>query len=331
MNRVVMKGSRSPTAFNLKNMDLNIFKTPKMECHQTPDNIPLTERCSSLMRLCTASKYIDAVTASKLDKADQMALMIEFHEEAYNMLLDDTIHLVNMHSDDVQRIQTEWIEQFGFPKCSVSNCVKTTRHYSRGRREMDNGIKSDGRKDPLYEFYRSLYDRVHFFVSHLYEIGLRVDANSLGLSGGGDDEKETEIKGVTVDQRFAAERDHVRSRREQCDLDSNRFDEANNKYTIQMMAQNKEGVTLLDVLFEKLKKIQNVENEMVQKLQLYFEEQSCDSDCIEMDVEDIAESNIFELIQNQEVTKVISDFIRSTNCMYDHFMVILLSNQSTCQ
>ena len=319
MNRVVMKGGQSPTAFNLKNMDLNIFKSQKMECHQTPDNIPLTERCSSLMRLCTASKYIDAVTASKLDEEDQRALMIEFNQEAYSMVLDDTAHLVNVHSDNIKLIQSEWIKNFGFPPCSVSNCVKTTRHYSRGRREKINEMIGDQKVDPIYDFYRSLYDRVHHFVWHLYDIGLRVDADKLRLKATGDDEKETEIKGVTVDQRFAAERDHVRSRREQCDLDLDRFEEAISKYTIHMLTQNKEGVTLMDVLLEKLKKLQNVHNQTVQRLQKYFEEESCDSDCIEMDVEDIADSNIYQLIQKENATKLISDFIRSTNCMYSQF------------
>ena len=314
MNRVAIKGSRSPTAFNLKNMDLNIFKSPKMECRQTPDNIPLTERCSSLMRLCTASKYIDAVPASKLDEEDQRALMIEFNEEAYNMVLDDTIHLVNMHSDNIKLIQSEWIKNFGFPPCSVANCVKTTRHYGRGRREKINELIGDGKVDPIYDFYRSLYDRVHHFVWHLYDIGLRVDVNSLDLNVGGSDEKEAENDVVTVDRIFAAERDQVRSRRDQCQLELDRFEEENGKYTMQTIAQTKAEITLLDALIEKLDKMENIQRS-VQRLRMYFQDEACDSDCIEMDVEDVADSNISELIQNEKIMGSISNFINSTKCM----------------
>ena len=315
MNRVAVKGSRSPTAFNLKNMDLNIFKSPKMECRRTPDNLPLTERCSSLMRLCTASKYIDAVTASKLDEEDQRALMIEFNEEAYNMVLDDTIHLVNVHSDNIKLIQSEWIKNFGFPPCSVANCVRTTRHYGRGRREKMNEMIGDGKVDPIYDFYRSLYDRVHHFVWHLYDIGLRVDVNSLGLNVGGDDEKEGDMKGVTVDQVFAAERDYIRSQRDDCQLDLDRFEDAIAKFTMLSASQDKAEITLLDVLIKRLEKLQSVHIKTVVRLKQHFEEESCDSDYIEMDLEDIADSNIYGLIENEEAIQMISNLIRTTKCM----------------
>ena len=315
MLRVATKGSRSSSDFNLKNIDLTIFKSPKTECRQTPDDIPLTMRCSSLLRLCTASRYIDAVTASKLDEEEQRALLVEFNEEVYNMMLDDTIHVVNKHSDDVQQVQTEWTEHFGFPKCTVSNCVKTTRHYGRGRREMRNDMNGDDQLDPLYEFYRSLYDRAHHFVFHLYDIGLRVDINSLGLNGGGSDEKEAGTEGVTVDQAFAAERDYIRFRREECQLDFDRFQEAMSKYTIQSMAGNKGEITFLDALIERLEKVQSVQKQMLYRLRMYFENECCDSDYIEMDIEDMTDSNICALIKNEEATRIISAFIRTTKCM----------------
>ena len=328
MNRVVMKSSRSPSAFNLKNIDLTIFKTPKTECRQTPDNIPLTERCSSLLRLCTASRYIDAVTASKLDEEEQRALLVEFNEEAYNMILDDTEHLVNVHSDDVQQIKREWTEHFGFAKCAVSQCVKTSRHYGRGRREMNNEVNGDDEvaKDPLYEFYRSLYDRVHHFVWHLYDIGLRVDINSLGLNGGGSDEKEAGTEGVTVDKAFAAERDCVRSRREECQLATDRFEEAHGKFSIETVSHNMNEVTLLDVLIERLEKMQSVQPKTVQRVKVYLKEESCDSDYIEMDIEDIADSTVCGLLKNEEAAQMISDFIRSIKCM---FIIFYLQNQTS--
>ena len=312
---VATKGSRSPSAFNLKNIDLTIFKSPKTECRQTPDDIPLTMRCSSLLRLCTASRYIDAVTASKLAEDEQMALLVEFNEEAYNMILDDTIHVVNEHSDDVQQVQSEWIEHFGFPKCTVSNCVKTTRHYGRGRKEMKKDVHGDDHSDPLYEFYRSLYDRVHHFVWHLYDIGLRVDINSLGLNGGESDEKNAGTEGVTVDQAFAAERDYIRFRREECQLDFDRFEEAMSKYTIQTLTGNKGQITFLDALIQRLEKIQSVQKQMIYRLRMYFENECCDSDYIEMDIEDIEDSNICELIKNEEAARIISAFIPTTKCM----------------
>ena len=227
---------------------MTVFQHPKSECLRSPDDSPITERCAYTLRLCTASMYLEALrTSSKMKEDAKKALFTEFNEEVYRLVLDDTAHFTKEHGDDIERVHREWTERYGLPKCSVSDCAQTERHYGRGRR--DRKRESDGEEeDALYAFYESLYDRIHHYIFHLFKVGLRVEASSLTQSEGGGDEKEAESEGVAVDQWFAAERDHIKSRRKELKLDSERMSPKNTKFTIQTVAEQ-QGLTLTDALF----------------------------------------------------------------------------------
>ena len=312
------KGYRLPSTIN--NIDLKIFENPNdTKCSRHSDHIPITEQCAHTLRLCTASRYVDAIMSSKLDEDMKRTLFVEFNEVVYDSVLEDTTHFVAEHSNDIQRVHDEWTQRYGMKKCSVSECTKTARHYGRGRREQ----QSKG-QDAVHSFYRSLYDRVHHYIFHLFDIGLRVDMSSFALNAGGDDEKERESKGVTVDEFFAAERDQIQSQRDEANMDLDRFDEENNKFTIQMVAAMEGAVTLMDALFKKLAGNQVIRNEAVQRLSHFVDDNSFDSECIEMDIEDLKDSNICTQIQSQIAIEMMADFIRTTKCMFTCFSHVVM-------
>ena len=306
------KGLQSLPA--MKGLDFKIYENPKSDCSQSPDHIPITERCSALKRLCTASLYFDAMNSSKLEDAMKKSLWIEFNEEVYQNVVEDTIHLVQKHDGDIKRIQREWTERYGVPKCNVAECTKTARHYSRGRREIKKE-ESNGGDDALYTFHQSLHDRVHHFLFHLYDIGMRVDMSSMAEVAEDEEEKETNSKGVTVDKSFATERDQIKQQKEDSKLDMDRFDGSNNKYSIQMASEKKGGMTLMDALFRKLYEKIKTQQETLHRVRDYFVENAFDSECIEMDIEDVVDSNISNIVQNQAAVEIMADFIRSVNCM----------------
>jgi len=306
------KGYRLPD--QIATIDLSIFEDPfKSECIPPSDDQLLTECCSHLLRLCTASKYHDALTlSSKVDEEMKATLFIEFSEQVYLSALDDAAHLIKEHSNDIGRVHEEWTERYGLPKCTVSDCAKTARHYGRGNRKRER-TGGSGNEEALYEFYESLYDRVHNFVAHLYDLGMRVDASSLTQSEGGGDEKEAESEGVAVDQWFAAERDHIKKRKKELNLDSERMDPENTKFTIQTVAEQ-QGLTLTDALFEELAENEKVHRETLQRLHLFSVQNAFDSDAVELDLENVADSNLCPLINSQSVAETMSNFIHSINC-----------------
>ena len=181
---------------------ISIFSNPKTLDCQRPlctfsnpkgDKL-LTDCCPQLLRLCTGSRYFEALnTAPTLDEEQKKAMLVELCDEVYVSVLEDAIHLVQVHSNDIKRINEEWIEKYGLPKCTLSECTKTGRHYRRGTRDtltLQQSV-SDHEDDALYEFYESIFDRAHNFVFHLFELGLRVDTESLALN---DENTESTLK-----------------------------------------------------------------------------------------------------------------------------------------
>ena len=300
----------------IKGLDFSIYENPNSRCSDSSDDIPITERCSTLKRLCTASLYFDAINSSKLGDAIKRTLWVKFNEEVYQNVVEDTIHLMQKHDNDIQHIQREWTERYELPKCTVSECTMTTRHYGRGRRDTKMEIGND-KEDTLYAFHQSLHDRVHHFLFHLFEIGMRVDTTSMN-PGANDEEKiGANLEGVAVDKKFAAERDHIKKRKEALKRTLGRMDPLNNKFTIQMMSEKLGGVTLLDALFQQLSKnIMAHKANQVRRLKDYFESNSFDSECIEMDIEDVLDSNISNFIQDQSTVHTMAVFVQSTRCMF---------------
>ena len=298
----------------IKDIDLEIFKDEISECIKPKnDNDIITELCTHCKRLCVASKYYDVLCTAKLDEEERKALLVEFMETVYESVLDDTAHFIKEHEGDLQRVWNEWTERYGFAKCSVSKCAKTARHYGRGRRN-GNGRKNGGNEeDGRYTFYQSLFDRFHNYLAHLYQIGLRVDTASL-IKSEGDGKEDEELGGVTVDTAFAAERDQVRSQREECKLDMDRLDDEKNKFTIQS-EEKKTEYTLTDALFDKLKEEALMEHQEMQRLKEYLERGQFDSDGMIADLEDVTDSNVAEQVQNKSIMDKMIAFIRSIQCM----------------
>ena len=290
-------------------LDLSIFDDCQSYCQRGLVQVPLTESCAHIKRLCTASMYSHKIkTSTTLNDEDKRALLVEFNKEIYLCLLDDSIHFVKEHDNEIKRVHTEWTEKYGVPKCSVSDCAQTARHCARKREERKEEIE-----DSVYSFYESIYDQLHHFVFHLFEIGMRVEMPS--MTEHTEEEKEVNLDGVIVDKWFAAERNRIRLRREECKLNLNQSEEANNKYMIQIVSGKEGQVTLMDALFQKLLESIKIQRKALQRIREYFEKNAFDSDCIEMDIEDVTDSNIWNFIQHQATVQTMSDFIRSTKCM----------------
>jgi len=297
-SELAMKLSMSSS---LSASDLKIIHEPTNECNCFSDDIPMTEQCSNTTRLCTALMFFHTIhhTATLSDEEERKHRFIEYNETIYKSIIDDTTHFIQEHEGDINRVYTEWTQQYGLLKCSVSECPQIKRHYDYGndRRRRKKG------DNELYYFYESLFDRIHFYVFHLFDVGLRVNAE------GNEEEMNLNLDGVTVDTVFAAERDHIISQRKKCNLHFGRFNENNNKFLLKITDKDP-TVTLMDVLFEELK---------LQRLEIFLKDNAFDSDAVDMDLEDMTDSNISALIQSQPLIEKIRNLIHSAKSTYTLF------------
>ena len=144
MNRLLSKTTKPHgTTSSLYKLpfDLNVFKETKTECFKLSssksDDIPITERCSRLTRLCAATSYWNHIRDSaQFSEDEKRSLIVEFNENVYRSILDDVAHFVKEHDGDIQRVHSEWTELYGFAKCSVSESAETERHH-----EEEGGIE----------------------------------------------------------------------------------------------------------------------------------------------------------------------------------------------
>lgn len=317
-------GSRRRIPSGLDKINLNIFKNAETECQRPVGSALVTDSCSAVERLCFASRYWSVLNAAEVDEEERRALFVEFNEEVYHFIVDDAAHFVRAHSADLEQVWSEWTLNYGFARCTVSDCAQTERHYGRGRRERTKETKgADNEHDAVYSFYEALYDRVHNLIAHLFDIGLRVDESTLLEEVGGNGEDE-DMEGLSVDKLFEAERDRIRSRRKQCNLELDRLDDENNKFTIQSAKGTEGGITLMDALFRGLVENKKMSNEALYHLKAYFVQNGYDTDGVEADLQKLSESNICRLLKEQVAAEWMSTFIRIKNCMHSLAELIVI-------
>lgn len=318
-----------------------IFEQPiDLTCTRSEEDDTITSNYPALTRLCAALRYFDFVQTSEWSEETKRALFVEFNTEIYQWIVDDTAHLVREHPEDVQKIHREWLEHYGLAKCTVTHCEQTTRHYQRGTMNRGLAATLTDDNDSKYRFLQSLYDKVHFYVFHLYEVGLRVAADDLAvdeksyvlrlwpyplcthslsvtvcLDSESNDEEES--SGVAVDRWLAAKRDHVKTRRQKSGLcQSPRFDPKHSKYNIQSVHTPTDGATtFLDVFHRKY-----------QSVSVFLEQNRYDSDAIELDLKEPTESNIVALVQKEDGLESMLRLIETIKCTVCSVFLLLVIN-----
>eukprot|EP01083_Nonionella_stella_P266670 901789_1 len=91
--------------------------------------------------------------------------------QSYSTLLDDYIHLITKHDDDLLQISDELQNKYGMKvNCMVNKCDKVRRHY-----DTRHETKDENDTDPKIDFYCGYLDQIHHFLFHLFDIGIRTN------------------------------------------------------------------------------------------------------------------------------------------------------------
>eukprot|EP01084_Bolivina_argentea_P247681 414354_1 len=203
----------------------------------------------------------------------------------YKTILDDYIHIVSQHNstNDLDEIYHILRDNYQFLECDINQCGFSLRHYRN--RNTDQQVKNESDEDNNYIFYRDLMDKIHWYIFHLYDSGMRVRHSNF---------ETEEMSQNYIDNRFKNIRKVIQNKLKLLrDIDGIQvIDSMINKFNL----NNNDQSTFMDGLRASIEKSSERLNKQEQFLELLINEEY-DSDAVKMDVDliqnlDYVHSNI---------------------------------------
>eukprot|EP01084_Bolivina_argentea_P006434 12224_1 len=108
-------------------MDFDIIKEIKKNCFVKNKNKPIIQNCDYLNRLIHSLKYYTLLNVSN-SKSDADVFM-EFIG-VYGEALNDYHHFIDIHSDDLENIHNQLINDKNFGECRLDKCLLFKRHFN---------------------------------------------------------------------------------------------------------------------------------------------------------------------------------------------------------
>eukprot|EP01084_Bolivina_argentea_P101471 181914_1 len=261
----------------LKSVDFSSFEQNGRNCTSSSNNCnDIVPKCNYLSRMSYALKYYLVLCTSNTGKS----IFNQFCMESYKQCVDDNIHFVCRHSHQILQISSYLQKHYQFKICNLSGCRLTQRHYERKQAEDDG-------------FYCELFDNLHYFLFHLYDVGLRVQLSSINITK--NDNKLLDCN----DKIFAETQKIIISKRNKYDSYFNRFKAENNKYNMAMGPNDSKDKdetesTFVDEMFVFICKQNSFakDYDAINKFNQFMNDEEYDTDSLKVDLEDTKCSNI---------------------------------------
>eukprot|EP01084_Bolivina_argentea_P193599 332134_1 len=140
----------------MESTDFSIFEHTKQKCAGY-------QNCSYLCRIITALKYFQKLVSTDAETTGKV-IFIQFCIELYQICLDDYIHLISVHHNDLHQI----VHQFRIYCNNINTCEWSRRHH-----RITMNIKKNTAVDE-HSFYLDIFDTIHFYLFHLEHSGMRI-------------------------------------------------------------------------------------------------------------------------------------------------------------
>eukprot|EP01084_Bolivina_argentea_P265194 449421_1 len=271
-------------AFVESNFD--IFESNEIKCKS---EIEIISQCSALYRVFVALKHYDELCNDNNNSPVNQQLFVKFCLEQYHNFINDYIHIIKCHGNDLEEINNELIHKYGVKKCNISNCKKVVRHY---RREREEEKKESITHDIKYSFYSDYYDNLHFFIFHLFDASLRTKrANKTSDTNNKDNIQNF----VSTDMAFAQKKDKMNATKNQLGVDTDTLNnDINSKFNIHVMSSDsdKTDVTFTDRLYEHIINGKIIQQNEFIPIKQFIDKNEYETDSITDDIIDENESNI---------------------------------------
>eukprot|EP01084_Bolivina_argentea_P179275 309799_1 len=291
------------------------FKTSSTKCGGSKKN-PIVSECSSLQRAAYGLKYYHVLCddTKPESRAIGKEIFAAFCIESYPNFLDDYIHIVTKHGQNLLQIADELRSEFAFEQtCVINKCGKFKRHYNQRRTSVKIKNETETDVSAKENFFCSYFDQLHHFIFHLYDIGMRTNKNEIAEYKHDDNNKN-----ASFDLVFAKKRDLIRSKRKQHGIDIDRYNEENNKYNliIEQSITNKrtDNGTFLESICLSINTNHGIDDQAAVKLNEFCYNNEYDTDSIECDLNDTigSGSNLANFLDNKLCIDLIRQCIHIT-------------------
>eukprot|EP01084_Bolivina_argentea_P299671 516560_1 len=157
------------------NLNLSLFKTSSSQCKG------LRQRCDHSIKIIHALKYYSLLTKYEQSSDTFQNKLVYFSVEIYPSLVEDFIHIIQYHNNDLYDISHLLSTNYDM-KCNIKNCLSLQRHYSHNLdpKQDDKTLKYD------FVFFRNLFDSIHCYLFHCYDIGLRIKTDETKIENDND-------------------------------------------------------------------------------------------------------------------------------------------------
>eukprot|EP01084_Bolivina_argentea_P266876 452831_1 len=273
-------------------------------CSKSEQCTTLSGKCDFTNRVIEGLKYCATldITNNTLD----MLRLVEFCETKYKLLLDDSIHLFTCHthrSDDLNVL----MNNYPHISCDTKKCMHIRRHYRN--RHHDQSQQSD----LDFVFYRDILDGIHCYLSHIYDVGLRIYPENRDMQH---EYKEQEYK----DSEFAIICKVTNQKKNELKFNGINTDRFNNKkFEMNGNAGFIEHATFIDGVYNDLSSSIYQTNNL--KMFIIIEEYDTDAliDDIENDYR--TQSNMSRYLNNEAVYDFIKQYVTYTKLQKHSFSI----------
>ena len=320
----------STTNINDNDQDIDLIYTNRdlVKCFgkDATESEVVVKDCECLSRMLNAIKYVKSLRENIDDESTQiLAFEIYFNEE-YLQCLNDYIHITSMHSNHLEQLNKELGE------CVLSQCKMANRcnHNDRRRyRNDDNKIDHENvNENYKIKFHTDLLDRLHFWLYHQFDVGMRISRSIIHQNEDADDFIDDEdTKNKYYDHAFARMRREIARKRNKWRMNHsipNQNDIQCSKYTMPVesgefkidFAQNE--TTYIDSIFEELENLK-IPTDTMTTFRNFLMEEQYDTDTIIADIIDHDRgSNILLIIKQQQIRHFIQSLSEDLNGVFAH-------------
>ena len=145
--------------------------TKPLQCNKS---VGIKTGCVYIHRIITGLKYY--LSLDELTNSVNQKQLSQYCSEEYCSLLNDYIHVMRDHSDDLDEIYAFMSEDCNL-HCNVNECALLRRHH-RNRQ-----ITHSACEDSLFMFYQDIFDSLHCYLLHSFDMGLRIKKQTVNTLG----------------------------------------------------------------------------------------------------------------------------------------------------
>ena len=286
----------------------------------------ILKNCQYLSRMLNAIKYVQSLHDNIEDEVTRNCAFEMYINEEYRSGLQDYNHIISTHSHHLEDIYEQLDE------CSLSECKMAARCNNNDRRMKNvHGSDNDNSNSSKIKFYSDLIDRIHFWLFHQFEVGMRIQRNITIHDEKQEILGDDEEKDMYLDHKFAKLKQEINKRRDKWKSGES-GQPILDKYTLHIHSKDitkknaSDEHTFIGSILNQLQEEIHSPN-IISAFRAFISNEQYDSDAIIEDITEYANgSNIINCLNDPRFVEFFQDLSYNLNCMLLHRYPFCLFN-----